>query len=195
MRVLPLALAVACLAGCLGPTQSTTSTFERTCPAWITGLSTSMFEEGFGPNTTSLEHVDDLGRGLQADENRPLDIIVFDFQPRHSGNRTVPQYIYVQDGALTLTVQRSDDGSFLKIYDPAKGPRGLTNPGENYKVFVPGQLYHDFQLQVDLAESHDAPHPTPVTATWTFTPNSDNNPATPSQAAFVYTGQYMYRQC
>lgn len=207
MRTVLLALLVAAplLAGCGQPvTQGTTTPFEQSCPAWIGTRNTFGIRDVFEANSTLTTIVDPdsgkpgFGSGLLADENRPLDIVVLDFTPQPSGNSTTRQFVYVHDGALTLTVRRDDDGTRLKIYDPAKGPRGLQNPGEDSVVFFPradGQAQENFQLQVDLADPHDSPRPTSVKATWVFTRDSDQNPATPSQAIMYYTAHYLYRQC
>jgi hypothetical protein len=181
------------LAGCTQGDPGGDDDFVGTCPAWIKGLSTNVFQEGF-QNTSMPEQKFDpshpTGAGLGEFQKHPLDLIDLDFHAARGGQT---QAVGVANGTLELRVFRSDGqggiADQLLLHDVATGPSG---PRKDAWTFGPG-VQKDFTLQVELAGSNDAPDPTPIVLRWDFLP--DANPRTPSEAVMLYTAYFWYRTC
>jgi hypothetical protein len=174
------------LAGCSqGPGGSD---FHGTCPAWIKGLSTNVYQEGFQNSSMPDQKFDPqhpTGAGLLHFQNHTLDLVDLDFNPRNNQ----PQAVGVANGTLELRVLRSSDQSILRIRDLRDGPGA---PGQDHVTFKAG-VYRNFTLQVALAAPDQPPAPEPVLLRWDFIP--DDNPRTPSEAVMLYTAYFWYRTC
>lgn len=195
VRVRAVALflcSVALLASLAGCTQGDPGKdgFKGTCPQWVKGLSTNVFQEGF-QNTSvpdqkfSPDHP--VGAGLREFNGHPLDFVELDFHPRSSGQT---QAVGVANATLELRVFRSDNSKGiadqLLIEDPAKGQTSDT------WTWGPG-IYTNFTLKVRLAEPSDPPITDPIVLRWDFMP--DANTRSPSEAVMLYTAYFWYRTC
>jgi len=187
LTALLVAVAVsALLSGCSTPNPA--KDFHGTCPAWIKGLSTNVYQEGFQNSSMPDQKFDPkhpTGAGLEHFQNHTLDLVDLDFNPRNGQ----PQAVGVANGTLELRILRSSDQTVLPIKDLRNGPG---DPGKDVVTFGPG-VYRNFTLQVSLAAPDQPPDPQPVLLRWDFVP--DSNPKTPSEAVMLYTAYFWYRTC
>src|SRR5688572_14079535 len=168
----------ASLAGCTQFSPGGDEEFVGTCPAWVKGLSTNVFQEGF-QNTSMPEQKFDpahpTGAGLGEFQGHPLDLVDLDFHPTRTGQA---QAVGVANGTLELRVFRSDGqggiAEQLLLHDVADGPDG---PRVDTWTFGPG-VRKDFTLQVELAGPADEPDTAPIVLRWDFLPDADTR--TPS---------------
>ena len=181
-------LAVAFCASLAGCTQNDPgkTAFQSSCPAWIKGLSTNVFQEGFQNSSMPDQKFDPAhptGAGLEEFQHHPLDLVDLDFNPRSGGQ---PQAVGVVNGTLELRVLRSSDQSPLLMRNLAGGE------AKDVWTFGPG-IYKNFTLQVAVGDPAKAPTPEPVLLRWDFVPDAD--PRSPSEAAMLYTAYFWYRTC
>ena len=193
MRIAVLLTAVAFAASLSGCTQGDPDEpFVGSCPAWVKGLSTNVFQEGF-QNTSMPEQKFDpahpTGAGLAEFQQHPLDLIDLDFHPTRTGQT---QAVGVANGTLELRVFRSDGNGGvadqLLIHDTAAG----TGQAKDTWTF-PAGIYRNFTLQVQLAGPAEEPNTSPIVLQWDFLP--DANTRTPSEAVMLYTAYFWYRTC
>ena len=193
---LPLLLsalvATSALAGCTQGDPGDDA-FVGSCPSWVKGLSTNIFQEGFQNTSVPERKVDPshpTGAGLHEFQGHPLDLVDLDFHPARSGS---VQAIGVANGTLELRVFRSDgEGGIVEqllLHDTATGPDG---PHLDHWSFGPG-IHKNFTLQVVLASPHDEPDTRPIVIQWDFLPDTDTR--TPSEAVMLYTAYVWYRTC
>jgi len=168
--------------------------FQGTCPAWVEGLSSSIYHAEFHPDSTDDDKNDTFGGGgARWFKDHPLDILSLSFYPTDEGGT---QGLYVQDGVLTATFSRADTGEPLAAYDIASGPRGPGNPGQSVWTFQPkDEMYANFTLQIDLSDPGEEANPGPVRVDWHFERDLDGDPDTPSAALVLYTTNFWYRTC
>jgi hypothetical protein len=204
MRILAVAflLFAVALAGCTqGDPGGGKSDFKQTCPSWIKGLSTATFSGPgwFHPNGTNFDSSDSIGGGgLGGFQGHPVDQVELSFYEKQTSNGTRQQFLYIQDGILTVQFSRNDTGAPLKVYDTSKGPAGPGNPAQDslsWSGDADGLLLTNFTLHVDLAAPGDTPAPTGVNAYWTFVRNLDGNQDTASFALRDMTAYFWYRTC
>lgn len=207
MRTLALLSAAALSLSLAGCTQGDPNDedFLGTCPAWVKGLSSNIFQEGF-QNTSMPERKFDaarpVGAGLRTFQGHPLDLVDLEFWPKRFGREhekagqfdpSRPQAIGVANGTLELRAFRSDGNGGvadqLLLHDVATGPNG---PRKDVWTFGPG-VYTNFTLQVALSAAHEEPLTDPVVLSWDFLP--DANPRSPSEAVMLYTAYFWYRTC
>jgi hypothetical protein len=192
VRILAVLAALALsasVAGCLQGDPGKGEPFKGSCPSWIKGLSTNVFQEGFQNSSMPDQKFDPqhpTGAGLEHFQNHTLDLVDLDFHPRTGGQA---QALGVANGTLELRVLRSSDQSPLMIRDLATGS---ADSGKDVWTWGPG-IYRNFTLQVHLAEPNEAPAPEPVLLRWDFVP--DANPKSPSEAIMLYTAYFWYRTC
>jgi hypothetical protein len=161
------------------------SDFKGSCPSWIKGLSTNVFQEGFQNSSIPDQKWDPkhpTGAGLEEFQHHPVDLVDLDFNPRN--NQT--QAVGVANATLELRVFRASDQSPLLIRDLRGGaPKDVW-------TFGPG-VYKNFTLQVALGDPAKAPDPGAVLLRWDFVPDADAH--TPSEAVMLYTAYFWYRTC
>lgn len=177
-------------AGCSDGGPGGDGGFVGTCPQWVKGLSTNVFQEGF-QNTSVPEQKFDpsrpTGAGLQSFQGHPLDVVELDFHPTKTGK---PQAIAVANATLELRAFRSDNNK--GVADQLLLEDIRTRETKDVWTWGPG-IYTNFTLKVPLAEPDQAPNTDPIVLRWDFMP--DTNPRTPSEGIMLYTAYFWYRTC
>lgn len=140
-----------------------------------------------------------LGEGARIEYNdHPLDFLRIDFKATTPLNQSDTTLIVV-DAEVRLEFLASQDGyptgEVLRAYDLSKGPSSAqdewvfrSDPVKGYEVF-------NITFQVDLAQSDEDPNPRGVFLHWSWMPNLDGNPDTPSVLDRGYVPELWYRTC
>lgn len=131
-------------------------------------------------------------------EGRPLDFLVFDFAVHGQLNKS-KTLLLVVDAEVHLQFIASEGGyptgEVLAAWDVKKGPASAKtdwvfkpDPATNY-------AYYNLTLQVDLAPIDQDPNPRGVFLHWTWEPDLDKDPETPSILRRGYAPDLWYRTC
>ena len=181
------------LTGCMQGDPGGEGEFNATCPQWVKGLSTAVFQEGF-QNTSFPEQKFDpsrpTGAGLRSFQGRPLDFVELDFHPKPQGSGMRPQAVAVANATLELRAFRSDNNG--GIADQLLIQDGRTSEIKDTWTWGPG-LHTNFTLKIALAAPNEPPVTDPVVLRWDFIPDTDTR--TPSEGVMLYTAYFWYRTC
>lgn len=192
MRLLAVACLALVVAGCSGAPSVTSSatSFAPTCPNWVVGRNSSSSIMSFAPSDNTTHREDDVSKDFLTFDGHPLDQIELVFGPSDKDPDGAKRGVAVEDGALTMTMRRADDGSPLMSYRTDLG-NAARMPVWQFN----DRLTANFTIHIDLTQPNAAVRPSAVTVSWDFQRNMDGNDTTPSDAAASYHYTYYYRTC
>jgi hypothetical protein len=178
------------LAGCTQGDPGKGGGFQGTCPQWVKGLSTNVYQEGFQNSSVPDSKFDPehpTGAGLRDFQGHPLDFVELDFHPTSAGK---VQAVGVANATLELRAFRSDGNKGVADQLLLQDPR--TQETKDTWTWGAG-VYTNFTLKVQLAQPNEPPVTDPIVLRWDFMP--DTNARTPSEAVMLYTAYFWYRTC